>query len=319
MQASFLHVFCSILHACLFDEFGGNHTPINYFGTILNITVKLILSSLVLLSLNFAYAQDGYQELDRVVASIDGEAVTASEISKRSAEQQKDLRSLLMEDVLEKEAEQRGLAVKDEDIESYIQEIKKQNNLSDQDFQQALSQKNMSFEDYKKQVKKEIMRGKVMSQIIRTKINIVDEDVKRYLEQHPDLAPPVGSYRIQLIKGEKAQLELLKQQALSRAVGLRELNAQGYEDLGYVNLEDLREDYKNVLTKYSAGEITEVIQLLDGYVLFEIVAKIEKKGDIDSALKAQIRDSIFKERYQEEVKKLFDEDLVKKHHLEVLQ
>lgn len=299
-----MHVLSCVLLSCVVDEF---------FRNIASLVLLILIAILIS---NPALAQDGYQEIDRVVASINGEAVTASEVNKRGGG---DIKSLLLEDVLEKEAEQRGLAVKDEDVDAYIEEIKKQNGLTEQDFQEVLKQRNLSQADYRIQVKKEIMRGKVMSQIIRGKINIVDEDIQRYLKAHPELQPSVGTYRINLIKGNKDQLELLRGQALKLGTSLKDLNIPGFEDLGYVALEDLREDYQKVIKSYSVGEVSEVAQLSDCYVIFEILAHVEKEGEIDAALKAEIKDAIFKEKYQEEIKKLLGDDLFKKHHLEIIK
>lgn len=282
--------------------------------------LKHIIYCLFLSSL--ALAQDGYQEVDRVVASIDGEAVTASELSKKGDIRglgEKELKSLLLEDVLEKEAEQRGLTVKDEDIDAYISEIKQQNLLTDDKFQEVLRQRGLSLDSYRQQVKKEIRRGKVMSLIVRGKINVVDQDIQRYLKQHPELVPAAGTYRVNLIKGDQTTISELRKQALAKGASLRDLGSPMFEDLGYVRLEDLKEEYRKPLSTYSPGEVSELVNLGGEVVVFEILGKIEKEGDVDPALKADVKEAIFKERYQEEIQKLLGDDLFKKHHLEVMK
>ncbi len=269
-----------------------------------------------------ALAQD-YIEIDSTVASMQGEAVTSYDLQKKSGKDvfsQEDLKNHLLDNVLEKEASARGIAVKPEDIDIYISQIKAQNKISDSQFLAALQKRNLSETEYREQVKDEILKGKTITHLVRNKVNIVDADIQGYLAEHPEMQPELGTVKVNLIKSSsRTELEDLKAKIGTDAKNLRELGVKGFTDLGYLKPADLREDFQNALRGLSQGEISEVIKINNSYVILELAGRIEQPGDADADLKTQIRNIVFREKYKNAIDGVLTDDLLEKHDLEIIK
>ena len=116
------------------------------------IFILFILCSPSALFAQETFSSQDYVEIDSAVASISGEAVTSYDLQKKSGKENfsdKDLKNLLLENVLEKEASARGIAVKPEDVDAYINQIKAQNKISDSQFRTALKSRNLSEQGYR--------------------------------------------------------------------------------------------------------------------------------------------------------------------------
>ena len=104
-----------------------------------------LLLALIFSLVSFSFPSPGHaqQVMDRLVAAIEGEPITFSDITKyaRAKDPQltdaqlnnsdtlkKYLEDYIGETLLAKEAQALGLVIKDEEIDSYVAMVKKQNN-----------------------------------------------------------------------------------------------------------------------------------------------------------------------------------------------
>ncbi|MGH7803012.1 MAG: SurA N-terminal domain-containing protein, partial [Candidatus Binatia bacterium] len=136
--------------------------------------------------------------LNRIVATIDGEPITAHELDQYIARLRADLnapitppvkdalQALITEKLVEKEIVARKVAVGDEDIELYVQRILEQNKLTKDQLAEALKQQGLTMDAYRKQVKGEIEKIQLLNREIRGKVNVTPQDVERYYEAHKD-------------------------------------------------------------------------------------------------------------------------------------
>src|SRR5215510_989451 len=139
--------------------------------------------------------------IDRIVATVDDEPITLYEL--RSFSKEPGQRALFMpqggaagmsdRDILEvlimnklvgKEVEAQGIKAKDSDIDSYIERIKEQSKIDDEQFQTALKTQGLSMEEYRKQLSQEIERALLINREIGAHVNVTPEDVARYYKEH---------------------------------------------------------------------------------------------------------------------------------------
>ena len=135
--------------------------------------------------------------IERLIAVIDGEPYTLSNINAYAkskmgrsfpsgdlnpitASDQQVLEQFLTDKLLETEVREAGIVVSDADVERYIEQVKKNNQLSDEDLKRALSRENQTLASYKASVKAEMEKSDLIDRQVRRKITIRDEDVERY-------------------------------------------------------------------------------------------------------------------------------------------
>ena len=287
-------------------------------------------------SLDLAIAGGG-ELMDAVLAVVDGEPLTMGDL-RRFVESHgeaapKDIladraglknavREMVTHELLQREAKNAGLAVSAEEVTAYIDEIKKQNGVDDAGFAALLARKQLSVDEYRTQVQADILRTRIMSSRVRAKINITDGDIAKYLEEHPQKRPGEGEQRVsQAIFREATTAE-----AEQRALAFREKVEDGAEfaatagaafnDLGFVDPKDLRDDLRSALEDLDPGEVSEVIPGEGSASVLMVVSKGSAEGEVDDKLKAEIRKELFEERFKGALEKFLSEELPKKYHVE---
>jgi peptidyl-prolyl cis-trans isomerase SurA len=288
----------------------------------------------------------GAQEIvDSVVASVDGEPITMAQLKNYAStlgetlpgEYAADnpafsraLREMVLMELLEKESNALGVGVSSEEVEAYLAEIKRQNNVDDQGLEKLLSEKSMSLDDYRVQVKRDILRTRVLGKKLRSKIAISDEDIKRYLEEHPDRKPQLGALHIhQFIVAvspeEKEDLASQKDKALSYlnvvknrindGLSWKELTKSNYLDLGFVKGSDLRAEFKKAIENLAVGKASDPIEIDNTFVVLLISSKVEDE-ELGSSFLDEMRSELFDVKYKAELDKFLNEELPKKYLVE---
>src|SRR5689334_16075891 len=130
---------------------------------------------------------------NRIVATIDGEPITAYEVRHYAADHSLEdssegdaLNALITERILEKEAKSLGITARDEDIDRYIEEIRTRNHMSDEQFRQALAAQGIAWDAYRARVKSEIEKAQLVSREVRGRVNVSPEEIQRYYDTHLD-------------------------------------------------------------------------------------------------------------------------------------
>lgn len=161
---------------------------------------------LLLLSIGIlvGVAQGHAEVLNRIVATVDDEPITLHEVrnfatgsdgqrnmmvpqealAKMSDKEILDV--LIMNKLVSKEVETQGLKAKEEDITSYIDRIKAQSNLTDEQMKEALAKQGFTMESYRKQVAEEIERAMLINREIGSRVNVTPQDIERYHKEHGD-------------------------------------------------------------------------------------------------------------------------------------
>jgi peptidyl-prolyl cis-trans isomerase SurA len=140
--------------------------------------------------------------LNRIVATVDDEPITLYELrnfgkgangqhntmvpaeSLASMSDKDILDVLIMSKLVSKEVESQGIKAKEEDINSYIERIKMQGNLSDEQMREALAKQGFTMESYRKQVAEEIERALLINREIGSRVNVTPQDIERYYKEH---------------------------------------------------------------------------------------------------------------------------------------
>jgi peptidyl-prolyl cis-trans isomerase SurA len=132
--------------------------------------------------------------VNKIVALVDGDPITAHEVrrygeERRAANAPYDelLDAVITEKLIEKEIASRKIVAKKEDVDKYIQEVMVRNKLTEDQFQKALKQQGSSMDQYRARIKNEMERSALVGQELRGEApEITDADVQRYYDEHKD-------------------------------------------------------------------------------------------------------------------------------------
>ena len=133
--------------------------------------------------------------INKILATVDGEPITVYELKQftertirgrqlSSSDQAQLLDALITEKLVSKEVADKGVVVRDEDVDRYIDGIKERNKINDEQLKQALTQQGLTMESYRAQLREDIQRQQLIAREIRGKVNVTPEEVQRYYEAH---------------------------------------------------------------------------------------------------------------------------------------
>jgi len=239
--------------------------------------------------------------VERVVATVNDDAVFLSDLRARAvpflpqiAEARTEtermarlkdlyeelLNFLIDEKLIQQLARESGIRVTDADIDSAVENLRLQNNLTEEQFQQALDQQGFTRAQYRTDLKRQLLRLKVMNQRVRSRVNVTEEQVRARYEEKAretgnEIRYKVWNIMIPIEDGASATTvagvrqeadailaDLTADNFTARAVEL------GGGELGWVSAEDLPKELGQSLSSLQAGEISQPVLGNTGYHIF---------------------------------------------------
>lgn len=268
--------------------------------------------------------------LDRVVAVVDKEVITWSELYRamefesgmdfrnvNEADKKrffKDNEAKFLETLIDRRlqlqaAKKLDISVSSEEVNEAIEGIKKKYNLSDKDFNESLKAEGMNIDEYRKRLAEQITLSKVVNQQVRSKIIVSEEEINDYISKNKG-----SSYRIRqiLIKKTKDRdrdsMMAKAQEALSRIRAGEEFSAVAFSlsedpsaktggELGMINKELLSREFLDVLSRMNVGDVSEPFWTDKGLHIIKLDEKIEAKTQDE--MKEMARKKLFENKFNE--------------------
>jgi peptidyl-prolyl cis-trans isomerase SurA len=160
------------------------------------IVATLSMAAIALLS---SVGCSGKQQGADVMALVNGRKITRTEVEKyfsnqtaespqKPSQEQADnlrlniLRELIDNEILMQRAEKLGLLATDEEVNSKLAEIKAP--YTQEEFDKRLKERNLTLDDFKRDLRRSITVDKVLNKEVTSKINISDDDITRYYNDH---------------------------------------------------------------------------------------------------------------------------------------
>jgi peptidyl-prolyl cis-trans isomerase SurA len=288
--------------------------------------------------------------VDRIVATVDGDPVTAFELKEFIASQVKPtaeggmpshdevLDALITQRLIVKEFETLGLKVAEEDVDRYVETIRQRNKLTAEQLEQALKQQGVTMVRYREQVRDELRRAQLINREIRGKVNVTPEDVERYYQAHlEDYSTPesitISHIVLQLApEAPPEQVAAVQQRAADLYAQLK--GGADFAELARANSEDGSAKAGGSLGTFKKGEVLDVLEkaterLKPGQfsepvrsnVGIHIVRLDERSGASHAPLEKQneeIKQRLYNTALEERYNRWLREDLRKKHAVEIL-
>ncbi len=281
---------------------------------------------------------------NRIVATIDGEPITAHELREWVKERGEDiapdeaLEALITQKLLEKEIKAQGISARDEDVERYMKEVQGRSGLDEAAFNQALAQRGMSVEAYKTKVRAEIERAQLVNKEIRQRVNVSSAEIKRYYEAHlsdyatsekvkvraiflrvedPSDADAMARARAKAEEIRAASRSLKAFQALAKEHSEGPGAAEG-GDLGTFGRGEMESRLEEVAFGLKEGEVSEPVDSGGGFTLLFVEERIGGSHRPLDEVSPEIREALYNEALQQRFQDWLSRDLRERHHVEVL-
>ena len=293
------------------------------------------------------------ETINRIVATVDGQPVTLRELEAYSGQMndraammypqgkadmnQRDfLDALLMNKMIENEVDTQGLRAKAEDIDSYIDRIKNQGGLDDEQLKAALADQGLSMEQYRKQIAQEIEQALLMNKEVGSRVSVPDEAVQRYYEAHREAYATPDQVRIRHIflplspgagADEELKMTTLMETLHGRAVRGEDfaLLASTYSlgpgadqggDLGFFERGQMDSDIERIAFSIPEGAISQPFLTPAGVHLLKVEERDTEGVKPLAEVQEEIRTELYSTELSKRYRRWFQDDLRFRHHIE---
>ncbi len=266
------------------------------------------------------------ETVDKIVANVNGDIILYSELKNRIKSLEKDnpdirtddpatqkgveqevLRLIIRERLTEQEVKRLKINVSDKDVESAVENIKRENQLTDSQFEYMLQQEGQTLAQFKEGMKKRLERNRLLDRVLKSRTIIMDDQVDAFLKS--DAVPGRERRRLAVLfipvtDRDPAKVSAAEKQARDIharlksgddfARSVREHSkgpaVQDGGDIGYMDSVELAKPIEAATRNLRVGEITEVIKTPGGFYVFKVLDLQRESAapdDLDSREKAR--------------------------------
>lgn len=264
--------------------------------------------------------------VDKTVATVGKEPILKSDVDALTSNpatgvtsSKEALDALLGREALTASCKQSGNYPEAPEVKQTINDIKRQNRISDDvAFMRALQQNHTTLEAYEKQVAGEMCRNRIVYGKIRGRINITDDDIQRAYEREygPEATKKLRLRDMRFLTpdAELRKLDKAKREAgvalnklkdgRSWEVVFKEAKKSGAqvvnEDLGALTRKDLLASIADAVFTDAPGNLRGPIQTEDGIHVIEITERVEGQ----QTPLAQVKNDLHKQLLDQETERL---------------
>lgn len=223
-----------------------------------------------------------------------------------------------------------GYRLGDEQFQSILDSIKKDNKIeSEEQFQAALKQENMTMADLRKQLERQMIVSRVQQNEVLGKIGVSDEEARRYYESHKNEFTTAQSITLRevfvSVPGDGKTINVgLDEEAREKAQAIRAkaLAGESFETLaaelsdapsransgliGPISLNDVSPDVRKLIESMKVGDVSDVLRSSKGYQLLKLESMTAPETRPFEEAKNDISNKVFTDKRRVEFQKYID-------------
>lgn len=236
------------------------------------------------------------------------------------------------------QAHELKLTIEKAEVDRAIDEVRKQNGLSEDQFREVLGQQGYTWEGYRHELRNQLLRFKVINTAVRAHVNISEEDVRSFYNQsvrqaggnrsahlrHVLIAVPAGADAKTQAERRAHATRVLEEARATKNLGELakehsddELTRDKEGDLGWISEKDgLPAKFAEVVFAMDVGEVRGPVRTDHG---FEVVQLLERK-DSDARPFEEVKDQIRQQLNSQQLEKQTQSwlmDLRKRAHVDL--
>ena len=298
----------------------------------------LITSTLVLIAL--LPSPSPAEVINRILAVVNDEIITSYAVEKektailKEAERQQPppppeslvrldetaLNRLIDKKLVEQKIREMDIKVSEEEVRQAIEDVKRQNKLSQEALISALAGQGLSFDQYKVQIREQLERLRLVSQEVRSKIQVGEREMREYYEANPGRFGGEENFRARNIffkLDEKMPADQVKTVMTTALTVLHEARAgkdfaelaRQYSDdpaakntggdLGTFRKGDILPEFEENLAKMQPGEVSDLIYVPGGLHIVKLEKRFAGTPKPFEQVRTEVEDILYRKKSEE--------------------
>ena len=296
------------------------------------ILTGITLLALLALQPSLSHAQ----VIDGIAAVVNEEVITSFELDKEYQQMQKEqeklppsekmglrsaaLNRLVDKKLIDQKVRELDIKVLDEEVKLAIDDVKKQNSMTQEALVKALAGQGLSFDQYRAQLKEQLERLRLMSQEVRSKIQVGDQEIRDFYDANRAKFGAVEQFHarhiffkvdrkggaVELARVEAVAAGVLKEARagkdfaeLAKAHSNDPAAAKDGGDLGNFKKADMLPEIGDTVAAMKPGEVSELVMSQAGLHIIKLEEKTLSSGKPFTDVKADIEDLLYKKKADE--------------------
>ena len=220
---------------------------------------------------------------DKIVATVEGQPITAYELSNIAGfYHTRNLDALVnkvVDDyVIKYYAKKLGIVVNDEDVNRFVDNLAKRNNMPADTFLQKVKESGIDIDYYKKGIALSLYRRKFAIKMFAPAIRITKADIERYYKLHKDEFKANPVLIMDIISVRSRELAETIYSKLQNGGNFKSLQKQFSIDKGGPKAIPLSAFNKTIQSELSNLKIGDISNIIEANNNFYIVKLLNKKG-----------------------------------------
>ncbi len=236
------------------------------------------------------------------------------------------LERLIEGKLLSSVVERLELTAEPEEIDAAVAAIAEDNRITTEELYRSIQSHGLSVDEYRKKIQGEIERSKVVNAMVRSRVEVTQEELKALYDERFSKQPSGGEevYLRHIVvqsggktatsnaeacaRIEVARAEIVSGQADFEAVAKRftEMNPEREGDLGWIHHDELAAWMASAIANLKPGELTPAIEMPFGCNLLELVDRRPFKPVSFEEAQPQLRNLLYQQKTETEYVKWID-------------
>ncbi|RJP54877.1 MAG: hypothetical protein C4549_09190 [Deltaproteobacteria bacterium] len=254
---------------------------------MMNLAKKQILILFFILSFSISCLnlKAAAETIDRVVAIVNGEVITLTELNEAVSFTLKDtegtinfdgaekdpaeikrkvLDRLIDNKLIEQETKKMGIVVYEKEIDNALENIQKENSISRKELVEKLESKGLSLEKYKEQIKRGMEKMMLVNREIKSRVVVNEDELRKYYTENMDSFKVITEVRVQHIllsippNADEAKIKDVYEKARELLVKLS--NKEDFGKLAEMYSQDISLDSGGDMGWFKRGEVTPFLE-----------------------------------------------------------
>lgn len=275
--------------------------------------------------------------IDGIAAIVNDEIVTTHEVDKAAtlmareevrksgpATEKPQLQSLALDQIIDKnlidqKIRELDIKVSDEDVHQAIEDVKKQNNFTQDALVAALSGQGLTFDQYRAQMKEQLERLRLMGQEVRAKIQVGDGELKDYFEANtkrfseekfqarhiffrinektpPDEVKKIMAKAMDVLQEARSGKDFA---ALAKTYSEDTLTAKDGGELGTFKKGEMLPEIETAVAAMQPGEIGDLVITPAGFHIIELEKRFISKTKSFDEVKGELEEQLYRKKSEE--------------------
>ncbi|WP_129125218.1 peptidylprolyl isomerase [Geomonas oryzae] len=297
---------------------------------------KIIMACTLLALLAVSPFPSQAKQISGIAAVVNDEVITTLDLDKEYAQMLKEseklppaekmglksaaLNRLVDKKLVEQKIRELDIKVGEDELRASIEDVKKQNNLTQEALEQALAAQGLTFPQYKAQLKEQLERMRLMSQEVRSKIQVGEREMREYYDSHRDSYGGAETFHARHIffkldpkakPEDAAATEKLANEVLAKARAGEDFAALAKKysqdsaaakdggDLGSFKKSDMLPEIGDTVAAMKPGDVSSIVRSPAGLHIIKLEQKSREAGRPFEEVKDSIEEQLYKKKSDE--------------------